>query len=231
MGMSKSQAILLFMLVVPSIILSLYFLFGKRDIKSALQGAAMAFLLALCSILVAYAIRSGELVEPDFSVFYALSIVALALFVSVFEEFVFRGAVLGALVKYFSRVPVIFPLVAQAMLFVAFHPCSGKPLIYFVEIFAAGMFLGWAYLQTRSLWFSIGFHVGWDLAIVLLTGFHSRNLGHIKAVVVLNSHYAGVNEFIFLMAIGLGVLGFKKIQRTAPRISPQQVAAVGLPQP
>jgi membrane protease YdiL (CAAX protease family) len=211
-GIPKSHATLLFMLAVPATILISYFLLGNREIKSSLYGVIISFFLASSSVGIIYAIRPGEFSLPDFSLFYFLSLVAIALTTSVFEEFIFRGGVLGLLLKYVKGIPVVSLLVIQAILFSASHFGRGKTFIFFVTTFAAGVFFGWVTIKTKSLWFSLGFHFGWDLAITFLTGFHSRNLGHMKAVVVFNSNYASVNDFVFLFATGLCFLGLKKFR-------------------
>jgi membrane protease YdiL (CAAX protease family) len=193
-----------------------YAVLGRRDITSALSGLVQAMLLALLSLLVIYLIRSGQLFAPDVSLYHLVPIGALALSTALLEEFIFRGILLGLLMKLGRRLPVVVLLAIQAAAFSASH--FHKSPLFYVQAFVAGMFFGWTVLKSRSLWFAIGFHFGWDLMIVFATGYHSMNFGHVRGMVVFEPDYAQVENVIFSLAVGVAALLYSRASRP-PRIA------------
>lgn len=212
---SRSSAMLIALLGFPAAILTSYFLWGKRDIKSGLAGWALATALCSFSLLALYLLRSGTFFAPDISLVHFAGVVALALSAGILEEFFFRGLLLGLLMKYFSRLPVFILLALQALLFSAWH--LDKTPLFYVQAFAAGLFFGWTVLKTKSLWFAIGFHFGWDLMMVFLFGYHSRNFGHLKSVIIFAPQYAYAEHLIFVLALGIAAFLFTKMTRQMPR--------------
>lgn len=115
-----------------------------------------------------------------------LRIVATAGFVAVVEEFLFRGVFLGLAARAIGRWPA---LIAVSAVFAVVHflkpvketvevvhwntglhhlgaslSSFPEPQIFawaVVSLFIAGLILGFAAQQTRSLWLSIGIHAGW----------------------------------------------------------------------
>ncbi len=114
-------------------------------------------------------------------------VVGTAGFVSVFEEFLFRGVLLGLAIRYFGRWPGIVSVSAVFAIVHFFKPrgqiaredvswTSGFELlgsafssvdsitVFFwgnVTLFVIGLILALACLRTRSLWLPIGLHAGW----------------------------------------------------------------------
>ncbi len=114
-------------------------------------------------------------------------VVGTAGFVSVFEEFLFRGVLLGLAIRYFGRWPGIVSVSAVFAIVHFFKPrgeiaresvgwLSGFELlgsafssvdsmaVFFwgcVTLFVIGVILALACLRTRSLWLPIGLHAGW----------------------------------------------------------------------
>ncbi|MEI6349615.1 MAG: CPBP family intramembrane glutamic endopeptidase [Verrucomicrobiota bacterium] len=116
-----------------------------------------------------------------------------AIVVSILEEWLFRGAILGLLNRAMNSRGA---LLASSALFSILHFLkpdeaataaqsvgwlSGFALIPgafaqfkdpllvlsgFTTLFCVGWILGWARLKTRSLWMSIGLHAGWVLGIM-----------------------------------------------------------------
>ncbi|MEI8233640.1 MAG: type II CAAX endopeptidase family protein [Verrucomicrobiota bacterium] len=114
------------------------------------------------------------------------SIVLSAVVVSILEEWLFRGAILGLLARSLPRFSALF---CTSALFSVLHflkPDTADPqaigwlsgfalipgafaqfrepwlvLGGFTTLFCVGWILGWARLQTRSLWMPIGLHTGW----------------------------------------------------------------------
>ncbi len=114
-----------------------------------------------------------------------------AIFASLFEEFIFRGALLGIFIRCMGPSRGIISL---SLAFAAVHfliPPSGldvnspenstsglrflalvasrfgSPHEFFGEfltLFIVGLILGWARFRTASLWLPIGLHIGWVFA-------------------------------------------------------------------
>jgi membrane protease YdiL (CAAX protease family) len=114
-----------------------------------------------------------------------------ALVVSLLEEWIFRGLLLGLWLRYARPLTAC---IGSSLLFAFLHflkpPAStvigdpahvlagfelfGKILLHFTEplffitafasLFLVGLILAWARVRTGALWFSIGLHAGWILA-------------------------------------------------------------------
>ena len=196
-------------------ILSSYFLFGKRDLRFAWFGLASSLLLAVLSTFIVFQLRDGEAFKPELSPYHLSAVAAVALMAAVGEEFIFRGVILGLLTKYLGRFPLTILLALQALLFAASHPSQNY--VFHFSAFVFGLFAGWAAVKTKSLWFSTAFHFGWDFATVFATGYHSRNLGHIKGMVLYESHYAWASNVMLLLATLVALWWFEKFFRYAER--------------
>jgi len=108
-----------------------------------------------------------------------------ALTVSMIEEFLFRGAILGLVRQTISTVPAIVLVSALFSIIHFFRPVDGQissvqwysgfeligkgfgrltdPLLFgggFMTIFVLGLLLADSAVRTRSLWLSIGLHAG-----------------------------------------------------------------------
>ena len=108
-----------------------------------------------------------------------------ALIVSVIEEFLFRGAILGLVRQTISTVPAVVLVSALFSIIHFFRPVDGQisvvqwysgfeligklfgrfadPLLVgggFMTIFVLGLLLADSVVRTRSLWLSIGLHAG-----------------------------------------------------------------------
>ena len=172
---------------------------GWRDLgleknNRALSDVAAGFVIAavplLCcgAVLIAlhiYSLRQAFLWHKMPDVLVASS------FVPILEELLFRGFILGVLLRSFSR---LWALVSTSALFSIVHFLKapdlttpndavswssgfvsiahsfwqfGDPILLaagFLTLFVIGCILADARLQTRSLWLSIGLHAGWIFA-------------------------------------------------------------------
>ena len=125
---------------------------------------------------------------------FALGKIAIsAIVVSILEEWLFRGAILGLLNRamnargallatsaLFSILHFLKPddhataaqsigwLSGFAVIPGAFAQFRNPWLVLsgFTTLFCVGWILGWARLKTRSLWMSIGLHAGWVIGIM-----------------------------------------------------------------
>jgi uncharacterized protein len=118
-----------------------------------------AGLYAACElILMALGIyRINGLNPPSFMI----PAIAMALSAGVFEELLFRGVLFGAVEKWFGSWAA---LVVSSLVFGLTHlinPQSTLEGALFIAV-EAGILLAAAYMLTRRLWLSIGFHVAWN---------------------------------------------------------------------
>src|SRR5205814_9527542 len=108
-----------------------------------------------------------------------------ALIVAVIEELLFRGALFGSMLKaHHWRAALLVSSVVYAIVHFFQRPPSPEPITWysgflvlgrmlegfvewhvllpgFLTLTVAGPILGLAYLQTRTLYFSIGLHAWW----------------------------------------------------------------------
>lgn len=199
-GQKESMGVIT--IAIPIVILISYFAFLQRqNISLAILGFSLSSIMATLSLSLLYLIRGGEFFISNFSSYQTFIIIALVLAVSVIEEFIFRGVVLGALIQYLPKFPLLMSLLIQAILFSATH--AGKEPFFYLQASFAGLFFGWTAVKTKSLWYPIGFHFGWDLIIVLSTGYHSKNFGHLKGFVIFDSNYGYLQNFVFIISCGI----------------------------
>ena len=138
-------------------------------LRETLIGALIA--LGIVALDLALYIVSGHLTVggwSHWSTFSAtlFSVALYALAFPVFEELVFRGIVL----RYFELwLGSWAALVLSALLFAAYH--EPQSLASTFDRFAMGLLLGAAYLLTRRLWMSIGFHCAVNLGVFLVWGW------------------------------------------------------------
>lgn len=140
-------------------------------------------------------------------------LLATAMFVSLFEEFFFRGLLLGLSRRFLSdRVAIFF----TAFLFAGVHflnmPHAAKESVHwwsglaicanvaqglpatplllgaFASLLALGIILAWVTLRTGSLWLAIGLHAAWI--------FGQQSFNHV-------AHYAITPPNAFLPWIGV----------------------------
>jgi len=168
---------------------------GLRRNPSAARDVVVGLLLAVGSValMTTFSRLSGLLLpRPDPALAVLGRIFATAAAVSVLEEAVFRGVVLGVCLWTLSRgasvffSALLFALVhfvkpaktglapgeiswssglAEMMNFTAGLPSLWVLFFGFASLMVAGWILGQAAVRTRSLWLPIGIHAGWILAV------------------------------------------------------------------
>ncbi|WP_258097513.1 CPBP family intramembrane glutamic endopeptidase [Marinoscillum pacificum] len=86
--------------------------------------------------------------------------VLLFTFVSFMEELLCRGYVQRNLEKSFNR---YIALIVASTIFASIHLANPHmDWFSFTYLVVAGLALGWWYMETGNLWFSIGFHFSWN---------------------------------------------------------------------
>jgi membrane protease YdiL (CAAX protease family) len=92
---------------------------------------------------------------------YLIPAIAMALSSSVFEELLFRGVFFGSVEAWFGSWAA---LVVSSLVFGLTHLINPQGTIegaLFIAV-EAGILLGAAFMLTRRLWLSIGFHMAWN---------------------------------------------------------------------
>lgn len=147
---------------------------GRRWVREAGIGTLLGLGSALLAVALMAAAGGVQLaLDPARSVAALAYGLYLFLFVSLFEETLFRGFVFQRLV---DGMGAPFALVSLALLFSASH--WGNPdmdgmamAVASVELFLGALLLGLAWLRTRSLALPVGIHLGWNWAQGHLLGF------------------------------------------------------------
>jgi len=144
-------------------------LLEKRS-ASELSGSGLAsFLLlgivtgfALFAIVIVLLIASGHarVRNPDSGVFPVLGF-GTSIVAAVYEELIMRGALFRIIEERFGS---LIALIVSASIFGLLHVFN--PGANFVSTaciaLEAGLLLATAFMATRSLWFPIGLHFGWN---------------------------------------------------------------------
>ncbi len=97
---------------------------------------------------------------PTTPILMILYFIETAIMPPVFEEFAFRGVVLGSLRKYGD----FFALVTSAFIFGCMHMSVTSSLFAFI----AGLAMGYAYIITGNIWVNVGIHFCNNAISVLL---------------------------------------------------------------
>lgn len=126
-------------------------LFGML-VAIALYGGGFGFSLAFGWIsVVGVQFDGGWLLGSFF--FYLL--------VAVTEELIFRGYILGRLLR--TRMNKFLALLISSLMFTSLHLMNPNiALLPVLNLFLAGLLLGAIYLYTRNLWLPISLHLFWN---------------------------------------------------------------------
>ncbi len=92
---------------------------------------------------------------------YLIPAIGMAISSSVFEELLFRGVLFGAVEAWFGSWAA---LVVSSLVFGLTHLMNPQATLegaLFISV-EAGILLAGAYMLTRKLWLSIGFHMAWN---------------------------------------------------------------------
>ena len=147
-----------------------------------------------------------------------LALTAILLGAAAFEEIVFRGYPLQALMKGIGAWPAA---ILMSILFGIVH--AGNPnasRLGIINTILAGGVLSAAYLKTRSLWFPYGIHLAWNAGLGLVLGFSLSGLNiaslwttNVKGQEILTGGGYGPEGGIvgtIAFVTGVGLVGFYK---------------------
>lgn len=113
---------------------------------------------ACVSILIVLGVYRIDGLNPWY---FVIPAVAMALSSGVFEELVFRGVLFRSVEDVFGSWISLAVSSAVFGLLHLFNPAATLVGAIFISI-EAGLLLAAAYMLTRRLWLSIGFHMGWN---------------------------------------------------------------------
>lgn len=105
---------------------------------------------------------------------------------ALFEELVFRGLLLGALLRVLparGRIPIA--IILQALPFILSHNTAWRFGAILVSLVCFAILSGIFAVYTRALWLSIAFHCAWNFSDMVVYGLNYKRL----------PHYAGIGEF------------------------------------
>ena len=113
---------------------------------------------ACVSILIVLGVYRIDGLNPWY---FVIPAVAMALSSGVFEELVFRGVLFRSVEDLFGSWISLAVSSAVFGLLHLFNPAATLVGAIFISI-EAGLLLAAAYMLTRRLWLSIGFHISWN---------------------------------------------------------------------
>lgn len=136
-------------------------------------------------------LKGGEITLPTGVTGALMSVFAVAVAPALLEEFVFRGAILGGLLKYGKG----FAIFISALLFGLMH----GNLVQIPFAFMAGLIIGFVVVETGTFWSGVLIHFINNLMSVGLD-FLKNYLGETAA--------NGVYMFLLVILISIGIIGF-----------------------
>jgi len=142
----------------------------RRLAGGLLAGVAALGLLAGILLVTGYGVATPGPLGWAGNLGYGAAWAAVSLLVGFTEEFAFRGYVLRTLTQGVGFWPAAF---CTSAVFGAMHGANhGETLIGLGQDGAAGLLFCLGLRLTKSLWWSIGFHGGWDYAENFIFGTH-----------------------------------------------------------
>lgn len=139
---------------------------SEFDRRHALQGLVLGAVLGAILISLSVGMMVGldaASIAPGRNFVFSSSTIVPVLVVPVLEELIFRGIIFRIVEEMFGTT---VGLVVSALLFGAAHLLNENATLLASVCVAIelGALLGAAYAVTRSLWFPIGVHAGWNFA-------------------------------------------------------------------
>lgn len=137
--------------------------------NDAWAGLLLSMVLLGIGSLILYFTGTIRWVDSNFSSADFFLGIMLMILVAVGEEFVFRGYLLNNLMDSLDKWTA---LIASSMLFTIAHSLNpGLTPLALINLFLGGMLLGINFVYTKTLWFSVGLHFGWNFIQGNLLGY------------------------------------------------------------
>lgn len=187
--------------------------FGFYPNRKRLAGFALFFLVTACCSASFYLLRMmiGQerwYINPQLSAGLVFSGLWWNLKSVLFEEFIFRGALMYILIR---RIGPVKAIIISSISFGIYHWFShgvfGKPvpmLIEFITTGLMGVVYAYAYSKTLSLYYPIAIHLGWNLISSVV--FSETVIGNQLLVEVKPVPQVNVGYFLYFCVIYLPML-------------------------
>lgn len=140
-------------LLLPAIMVGMGFCYVANVAVSLLQGVLSGIM----------PLKGNDIVLPDGTLGFILSILSVAVFPALLEEFLFRGVIMGSLLKFGKG----FALFTSTFIFGLVH----GNLVQIPFAFLVGLVLGFVVLETGSFWSGVIIHFLNNLISLLLQYF------------------------------------------------------------
>ena len=153
---------IIFILIIPVIVLDriqkikLLYSIGLNFDRFAFRDAGIGIVFGIIALAITILfITNNHLQLPN------LDSVAIIFFIVLSEELFFRGYLFQNIYKKNNS---MFAIVFSSFLFASSHFIGGGfDVIYFLNIFIAGILFCVMYAKTKSLWCGISFHFIWNI--------------------------------------------------------------------
>jgi uncharacterized protein len=136
---------------------------------------------------------------------FIINLIIMSLLAAVGEEIFFRGILMRVLSKWFGNVHVGIFFSAVVFTIIHFQPYKFLPMLAF------GLFLGYLYYRTRSLWLPIIVHAI-NNAIVVVADWSAKNGNELA---IFKEDFQFPISSVFLCLIIVGGLGYFFWKRTS----------------
>ncbi|NND10864.1 MAG: CPBP family intramembrane metalloprotease [Flavobacteriaceae bacterium] len=154
---------------------------GRRLREFSVGLLLMAFFCAINLLGQSYFKEFSYARNPDYGFWESLNGVWWSFKAALFEELIFRGAILYLLIK---KIGVNWSCIISAIAFGIYHWFSyemfGRGVIPMIYVFlltgAAGWMFAYAFARTRSLYAPLGLHFGW--IVINIVVFSAGPLGN-----------------------------------------------------
>jgi CAAX protease family protein len=131
-----------------------------------LQGMAIVAATTAITLVLMLAFGADIQINDYLITEYFFENMITFLLLATFEEFLFRGVIMQALMQRFN--PILVAIVVSIG-FALFHYSNPNlTSIGYLNIFLAGMLMNIMYIQTRSLWLPISFHFFWNYTLNII---------------------------------------------------------------
>lgn len=144
------------------------FNFDSFALKQFGTGIAFALLATLIYHLAGISF-GGEFIVKELeydSLFFA--IVFVIFIQSTFEEIIFRGELFQNLIDRWN--PAVITILVSSIFSISHYGNPNFSIHTFFSIFLAGIAFSVLFIQTRSLWICISFHISWNIFSAYLMG-------------------------------------------------------------
>lgn len=181
------------------------FIPNRKRITSLMYGVGIS---ALCSCIYFGSLvllsKSKVTINANFGFFTFIKSFCWTLKSVLFEELLFRGALLYLGIKYLGAKAAC---IISAIAFGIYHWFSytiidniGQMLTVFILTAMAGLLFAYAFVKTKSMYLQIGLHLGWNIVTIII--FSQGPLGQ-QYLISTNGHQIGIVMTLVLFAFQL----------------------------